>query len=208
MISSLLKRKILKYAKDNRVQVPENYLDILYSAEKIEQIPGEKIVFSWVYTSGALSLSASAMLPHYIVCNAGWAVRLIFYNDESTWNAFRFTIGYELIHKDGDYFFFPAKIKESKFMLQTAEIHADFGAAEKMADCSRQKLLDSIRYKKALKKVDRGDFIHPSWKRREYYAENFNFDEKLIRQIAKDVGCSNEKLIEKVGKYYKKIVLK
>ena len=77
-----------------------------------------------------------------------------------------------------------------------------------MAACSRQKLLDSTRYKKALKKKDKGDFAHPSWERREYYVTNFNFDEKLIRQIARDVGCLNERLIEKITQFYKPIVLK
>ena len=59
-----------------------------------------------------------------------------------------------------------------------------------------------------LKKKDEEGFIHPSWDKREYYIEHFDFDEKLIRQIAADVGCSNSKLIQKVCNYYKRIVLK
>lgn len=93
------------------------------------------------------------MLPHYILCSTRWALRLVFHQDEKTFNAFRITIGHELTHKEGD-------------------------------------------------------FMHPSWERREYYAEHFNFDEELIRQIAIDVGCSNEKLIKRISEYYKKIILR
>ena len=77
-----------------------------------------------------------------------------------------------------------------------------------MVHSSKQKLLESVRYKRALKKKDEEGFIHPSWDKREYYIEHFDFDEKLIRQIAADVGCSNSKLIQKVCNYYKRIVLK
>ena len=43
---------------------------------------------------------------------------------------------------------------------------------------------------------------HPSWNTREYYAENYNFNKELIERIAKDVGCNNKDLIEKVCEYY------
>lgn len=208
MLSSLLKRKLFKVAKENNQKVPINYPQILEKAQSVNHLSDDKIVFSWFCDSGGLSLSASATLKHYIVCNTGWALRLIFYNDESTWNAFRITIGHELTHKDGDYFSFRIRKRDRKFISRVGEVHADFGAAEKMAACSRQKLLDSTRYKKALKKKDKGDFAHPSWERREYYVTNFNFDEKLIRQIARDVGCLNERLIEKITQFYKPIVLK
>lgn len=207
MLSPLIKRRIFQVAKDLNKQVPNNYQQIL---GKIQEncISEEKIIFSWLYGSGSMTLNANATIPHCVICTAGWAVRLVFYQDEKTFNAFRITLGHELTHKEGDFFSFCYKRRDYKLMYQSREVHADFGAAEKMTNCSRKKLLDSIRYKKALKETDKGDFFHPSWERREYYAEHFNFDEELIRQIAIDVGCSNEKLIKKISEYYKKIILR
>lgn len=78
-----------------------------------------------------------------------------------------------------------------------------------MANCNRQKLLASIRYKKNLH-PNKDDYTHPSWDRRESYAEKFDFGSELIDQIAKDAGYTNVKFIEKVKKcgYYNDIILK
>lgn len=208
MLSPLIKRAIFKLAKENNLDLPENYEQILIEAQNINCVSKDKILFSWLYNSGSLVLNGNAMLPHYILCSTGWALRLVFHQDEKTFNAFRITIGHELTHKEGDFSLFHINKLDRGLIFQVREVHADFGATEKMSACSRQKLLDSIRYKKSLKKVDAGDFMHPSWERREYYAEHFNFDEELIRQIAIDVGCSNEKLIKRISEYYKKIILR
>lgn len=64
-----------------------------------------------------------------------------------------------------------------------------------------------LKYKRDYQKGDIEDFIHPSWARRKYYVKHFDFDTKLIQQIAKDVGCKNHKLINKVCKFYKPIQL-
>lgn len=207
MLSPLIKREIFKEAKRCHYQVPSDYEKILEKAQKVNTISDYKIVFSWLYNSDSV-LNSSSMVPHLILCNKRWAIRLVFFNNEDTMNAFFITIGHELTHKEKDYFSWTLSITDYKFMLQIGEVHADYGAAEKMVHSSKQKLLESVRYKRALKKKDEEGFIHPSWDKREYYIEHFDFDEKLIRQIAADVGCSNSKLIQKVCNYYKRIVLK
>ena len=93
------------------------------------------------------------------------------------------------------------------FIAYVNELYADFGAAEKMANSSRQKLLDAMEYKKARKNKDEGTCDHPSWAQRIYYAEHYDFGEELIRQIAKDTGCNNQKIIDKVCKHYQEIKL-
>ena len=93
------------------------------------------------------------------------------------------------------------------FINRVNEIHADFGAAEKMFDNSRQILLETILYKMKLVKKPSIDKIHPTWEQRYNYVYNFNFDKTLIRRIANDVGCTNEKLIQKVISHFDEIYL-
>ena len=208
MLSPFIKREIFKEAKRCHYQVPSDYEKILEKAQKVNAISDDKIVFSHLYDLWGSSLNANAGILHLILCNTKWAIRLVFFNNEDTMNAFFITIGHELTHKEKDFLCFSLNPKDYKFMFRVGEVHADYGAAEKMVHSSRRKLLESVRYKKALKKIDKEDFMHPTWNKREYYIEHFDFDEKLIRQIATDVGCSNSKLIQKVCNYYKRIVLK
>ena len=51
---------------------------------------------------------------------------------------------------------------------------------------------------------DRRTWRHPSWKDRITYLEQ-EFGEDLIRTIAKDYNCTNEKTINKQIEYYKKV---
>lgn len=117
------------------------------------------------------------------------------------------TIGHELTHKEKDFFSF-RYILSYKFISWVNEVHADFGAAEKMADSSRNKLILSMKYKLSLKQTDNDSPTHPSWEKRLDYVSNYDFDETLIRKIAEDTGCQNEILINKIISYYKPIMLK
>ena len=65
-----------------------------------------------------------------------------------------------------------------------------------------------LNYKKECNQKDKSDFTHPSWARRLYYAENYNFNEDLIKKIAEDVGCKNKKLIKEISEFYDEIILK
>ena len=110
-----------------------------------------------------------------------------------------------LLQKD---FFSFRYILSYKFISWVNEVHADFGAAEKMADSSRNKLILSMKYKLSLKQTDNDSPTHPSWEKRLDYVSNYDFDETLIRKIAEDTGCQNEILINKIISYYKPIMLK
>lgn len=115
------------------------------------------------------------------------------------------SLGHEMTHKDNDIKVIKGMFIKNgtKFLAHVNEVHADFGAVQKLANNNREKQLKAMKYKQSYKKnVDVSDFCHPSWNQRYNYIEKYNFDEKLIRQIAADVGCTNEKLIEKAIRHF------
>lgn len=136
-----------------------------------------------------------------IIVYPEWAARVVLKrDDEYVRNAFRFTLGHELAHKDRRYRTLPIPCKFFEFIAQVNEVYADFGAAIKVADGSRAALLSSIEYKrdnksKTLSNIKQDNF-HPSWERRKYYVENFDFGKRLIEEIAKDNHCHG-KLVER-----------
>ena len=103
--------------------------------------------------------------------------------------------------------------------LTLNEVHADFGAAEKMVNGCKQKLLDSINYKSEINesiinssKLNKNEKnrklgSHPSWSQRKKYVERGTFDDELIKEIAKTTGCYNTELIKKVREYYKSPII-
>lgn len=208
MVSFLVKKHIYNRAKDWNLQVPSNWEDIIKEYINFIQINNISITFSWLYDLGRKSLNANAMVKNKIILNAEWAARIVLYNNSKTKNAFLITIGHELTHKEKEISRFVWKRNDRKFIAQLNEIHADFGAAQKMVNSSRERLINSIDYKKRLKKIDKGDFVHPSWKRRGYYANNFNFNKTLVYQVANDTYCKNARLVEKTSKFYEDIILK
>lgn len=44
--------------------------------------------------------------------------------------------------------------------------------------------------------------------KRLYYAENFDFNKELIKQIAVDVNCNDQNLIYELNLFYDNIILK
>lgn len=198
--------KVLKYkAKRFGGVIPKNWEQIL---ESNSQLPDEYNSTSVKYTLFYLQKTLDVSLTPWgnIVYSLEWARRLVFDNDEYVQNAFRISIGHELTHKYEDISLRIDK-KDVSFMSWINEVHADFGGCQKMADGNRQKLISSIDYKKKSKDRDKDSKSHPSWQRRRYYAENFDFNEQLIRQMAEDTGCKDEKLIQQVCDYYEDIML-
>lgn len=116
MLSPLIKREIFKEAKRCHYQVPSDYEKILEKAQKVNTISDDKIVFSWLYNSDSV-LNSSSMVPHLILCNKRWAIRLVFFNNEDTMNAFFITIGHELTHKEKDYFSWTLSISASNLLF-------------------------------------------------------------------------------------------
>lgn len=97
-------------------------------------------------------LSASAHQPNYIIASPEWAVRLFLFDSEATRNAFSITLGHETTHTEGDFSTKGFHGKNKKFINWVNEVHADFGAAQKMVDCNRKKLINSMQYKMEAKK--------------------------------------------------------
>lgn len=194
-------------AKKLKKQIPKDFKQILKDTNNILELNGNKIIFSFFESRFAHKLNASASIPFCLIFSMEWAARYVLFRDNETENAFLITVGHELTHKDNE--FKPKGNKRDKnFIKRVNEVHADFGAVQKMVHSSRKKLLSGIEYKKGLCKADIEDAAHPSWAKRKYYAENFNFDQKLVKQIAKDMNYENQYIIEKISVYYKEIMLR
>ena len=168
-------------------------------------------------------LSASAHQPNYIIASPEWASRLFLFDSEATRNAFSITLGHETTHTEGDFSTKGFHGKNKKFINWVNEVHADFGAAQKMVNSNKEKLLESIDYKINTKKPKKNILLilleklvlhfinestHPSWKQRRAYAETGAFNRKLIEKIASHIGCVDKNLIIDVVNHYKEIVLK
>lgn len=207
MISCMTKRYIDKRAKEKDKKVPDNYLETLRNIEKIEIADGKYFRFSWCFNHEKCII-ANSFHGKFILLNPEWAFYLIFYVDDELKNALNITIGHELTHREKELLPLGLSKRKRKFIRWVNEVRADFVGAYKRVNGDRQKLLESIKYKKARHPI--GDtYAHPLWETREEYAKNYDFGPKLIDRIAIDVGYHNEKFINKVKncKYYKDIKL-
>ena len=183
--------------------------DILL-AEIEKYLTCEKVIkYNWFWSAGANEPNASATIPGLILINAEWAYRIVIDNDNCNMhNAFDMTVCHELTHQENDFFYVGMKKNDVKFVNWINEVHADFGAIQKAFNGKRSYVKDAIEYKlKCKMKKDRDTWSHPSWHRRMNYLQKYNFDEKLISNIAGDVGCENDLLIEAIGQHFDKIVL-
>ena len=193
---------------------------------KNEKLPKKYEIIFTLWKDGFSSLlNAKAVPPNYILVSPEWATKLLLYNDEATQNAFLITLGHEITHNEGDFPDINYRKGDKRFINWVNEVHADFGAAEKMVNSDRQKLKDSMQYKMDAKKKPRCKFLnnfikkvlnllhsdeytHPTWETRLEYAKTGAFNKALIEAIAKQTGCTNNKLINDISKFYGDIVLK
>lgn len=209
MISKFTKDYIAEKAKKENIAIPPNYEERLETYCQLVQSYGHKLEFRKGRSLTCNSLNANAGLKNWsIVATPEYAYQLV--SDPEIDLPFKITLGHELTHKERDLIcLIPRKLK---FYAWLNEAHADFGAAQKMFDSNRQVLLDSISFKLNYIKKHEGhdweDYSHPSLARRRYYVENFDFDENLIRQIARDVNYRNNRVIEKVCNHFENIKLK
>ena len=191
-------------SKDN---VPAKIFDDWLNKQENVSLPNNVVLRFTTLKDGFSSLlSASAHLPYYIIASPEWAARLFLFDSEATRNAFTITIGHEITHLDGDFPNTKLTRNDKKFVNWVNEVHADFGAAEKMVEYNRQKLIDSIIYKRSFKKKrkwNKNYSTHPSWNNRERYARNYDFNDILIEQIKVDTKCKNSELVQKVKVFYK-----
>lgn len=212
-VSDLLRpfdRKMILFRINRRLPKKDkcSFYDLVSMLDFYEEIALPDILRFTILKDGFFNiLSACAISPDHILASQEWAIRL-FLNNEIK-DAFTITIGHERVHLEKDFFYKkPINKFGKKFVNWVNEVHADFGAAEKMADSSRNKLILSMKYKLSLKQTDNDSPTHPSWEKRLDYVSNYDFDETLIRKIAENTGCQNEILINKIISYYKPIMLK
>ena len=196
-----------------QIQTKKTKKDIcnrLNKYSKLEQLNGNHLFYNKsIFDSD--SVNANSAFFNIILVNYGWALHLIRNPNEETDNAFKITIGHELGHKAGD---FPISMKylfsrnAMKLIFWSNEVQHDFYSAKIMVDYSRDALISSMKYKIKLKKNNKSDLSHPSWAKRLYYAEHFDFNEDLIKQIAIDTKCDNLELVKEIVDFYGIIELK
>ncbi len=172
----------------------------------LPQLKRNKILYDYIFL-GFSRLSASATIYQLIMISAKWIEDVVIYHDEKILNAFILTLGHELAHKDGDFTKVYFNYNDRKFIHWVTEVHHDFSAAEKMACSSREKLLDAITYKIIAKPDNKDAFSHPSWKNRKKYVLQYDFNDKLISEIASNTDCTNKKLIKDICDHYQPIFL-
>ena len=198
----LIKSHVKHRARNYNIRLPGDYEFALMNSIK-GNIFDCKLVFSWLFDMGSKTLNACALLPGIIIVNSEWAAHLVLFRNPETINAFWATIGHEMTHKDNDYVFWEFWTKDKTFVNWINEVHADFGGTIKCLDGKRAYAIRAVSYKKKYKgKKDRDTLTHPSWNKRLEYISKYNFNEALIRKIATDVGCKNEKLINNICSYY------
>lgn len=209
MMNLLVEAHIIRKAKKMKKCMPTNCDDIIQ--QELSEIDdfGKRMIFAWLWSAGVHVPNASATIPGIILLNAEWAAHIALYQDNENMHlALRQTIGHEITHQENDYFFLEPFTKDNKFVYWINEVHADFGSVEKMFRGNREFAIRAMRYKFDCKKLDKDAYAHPSWRRRISIIENEDFTDKLIREIAKIVGCKNEGLINRVIEHFEPIYLR
>lgn len=184
--------------------------------------PDNLVKFSFIKDGFSVLLNGKATGSNRILLTPEWAARLLLCNDDDTINAFLLTVGHEMTHNEGDFSTKGFHGINKKFINWVNEVHADFGATQKMVYSNKEKLLNSIDYKIAAKEEKKNILLkllektvlvfinetsHPSWKQRKVYAETGVFDKALIETIAINTGCIDNDLINDVVNYYQEIIL-
>lgn len=149
-----------------------------------------------------LGANAGFFKKSAIIVTPEWVYQLVTNSDKAR-IALLGTLGHEISHKMGN-------IKGiRKFELWTNEVHCDFKGASLTLNSERRLLLESMLNKIQIghKDIDDKDCTHPSWRQRIEYASQYDYNEELIRKIAKDTKCSNEKRIQKVINQFDPIIL-
>lgn len=210
MVSLETQKYIKQQAKKRKIDVPINYLNILNSYMFIIDKYGYNLKFKQSFHYKKNSLNASVNIRKNnknIFVSPRWAADLVLINTFDVHNAFLFILGHEFTHKEINLNF--NNLFNIKFYNWVNEVHCDFGAVPKILHNNRQTFVNAINYILINSNDPNKDCLtHPSWERRLYYANHYNFDETLIRKIAEDTKYKNEKNIQKVIQYFETIILK
>lgn len=159
-------------------------------------------------TDGNKFLSAGVSIGNTIGLNREWIVQLILKKDPNIHKTFLVTLGHERTHIKEDWkpkckspIWLIRKLMNRRFINWLNEVHADMGSSVEFPELTRKDIIHACWYKVSVKfdnnLRDKEDISHPSWARRIYYVQKYNFDEQLIRKIAADTGCEYAPLIDR-----------
>lgn len=205
----ILRLKLKRYARKQKISLPVDYVYRLSMYQKLSSQVGCRIVLSWSFNLSG-KINAGANVPRCIVLNRAWVKQIVWNDSSDVYIAFKATIGHELTHKEGDFRILTIFKNSRKFVSYVNEAHADFGGTLKMLDGNRETALQVIRYKQSINEPlqkKSPSKTHPSWQQRYDYIANYNFNEELIRRIAKDIDFDDETLIRKISDHFEEIYL-
>lgn len=215
MISKSTVKYIANKAANANICLPENYLDILEKYCDIVESFGYRLSFRKGRGNNPETLGCNSGYTKYttIVATPEWAATIVLEASVEAQNAFLMTLGHELTHKEKDLspliglliatLYLTNPISGLRFVAHVNEIHADFGAVGKFAKNDKEKQIAAMQYKaKRTNETGEDTIAHPLWKHRIEYIGEYNFDESLIKEIAKRSGCKCQRLIALVAKYY------
>lgn len=187
-------------AKSKKV-LPENWdTSVSQIIKDMSKKCGAIIAVSWLWDGGGNVPNASATIPGFILLNAAWAYILaVSYDDPMVQDAFHLTIGHEVTHQEGDYFYIEPFTNDGKFVYWINEVHADYGGIEKAFEGVAERGIRALEFKRKCKgKGDRSTRTHPSWQQRIDFVKNYDFGEELIKKIATMTKCRNGELVRRV----------
>ncbi len=209
MVGPLIEAHVLRKAKKTGRPLPDNWKHLIDREIAAYRPDGIKILFLWMWDCGGHVPNASATVPGLILLNAEWAAAIALYGDDRMMHdAFKLTIGHELTHQEGDYFFLEPFSKQGRFVYWVNEVHADFGGILRAFDGDAAQGAEAMQFKKnCVGQNDKDAYIHPAWERRMDFIKRYDFGEELIYVIADLTGCHNRELVDCICKHYKGIKL-
>lgn len=197
----------LQCARNHGIDVVDDYLSVLIPYYSIVAHHGFVLKFSKDFGLDPTDLDGSPGLysPFWrrkwtkIYITPEWAVRVIIRHDQATHNAFLFTLGHEIAHKETEVCDMLCFGYCWRLIATLNEIRADFRSAELIANSNRQAFIDSCEYKNNVKKengqISKDSPNHISWQKRIDLATNFDFNDELILHVASYLGYNlNNKL--------------
>ncbi len=96
---------------------------------------------------------------------------------------------------------------KDKFIARLIEVYCDHYSMEFTGfskDIHQRIMCEHLKRKKSVGKDKDTDYSHPTWAERSEYIM-YDFNEELIRKIAKDNDYDNEEEIQKQIRYYEKV---
>ncbi len=196
----------------SKCKLPQNYKMLLQSYEIYVTPYNKKLLFSKLTHNKSLN---AAYLGKYISPNAYWALELLTSNDPELFLSFKFTLGHEISHtlKKTNAFLYKMKKWNNvqqynvNFFAWLNEIYADFNGIVLMCNSNRKDGLKAFKYKANRINNEIIDQNHPTNEQRYYFIQNFDFDERLIRYVAKLQCYPTEHDIKIAINYFPEIIL-